>query len=95
VSTLARATGSAVTVAGTAGNGALVVHISGLPAFSATAVRRTLVDVNSEILAGGVTVTVGTPTASPGATTWNYPAVVAGQAVATPAQTVSVDVLAW
>lgn len=86
--------GSATTAAGTAGNGTLIVTVSGLPGFSATQVHRTFVDVNAELLAGGVTASVGTPTASPGATSWNYPVTVAGQVAATPAQTVRIDVLA-
>ena len=95
VSAIAAHSGVSHSAAGTAGNGVVIVSVTGMPAYSPTAARRTFVDVNSEVLAGGVTVSLGAPVASPGSTTWNYSATVAGQVAATPAQTVSVDVLAW
>jgi hypothetical protein len=73
----------------------VVVSVAHLPGFSATQVARTFVNMRAELLASGVTATVGTPTASPGATTWNYPVTVAGQVAATPAQTIRLDILAW
>jgi hypothetical protein len=87
-------TGSVTSAAGVAGNGSLVISVPGMPPFSATQVRRTFTDVDGEVLSGGVTVAVGTPTSTPGGTTWNYPVTVAGQVAATPAQAVRLDVLA-
>lgn len=81
--------------AGTAGNGAHVVSVAGLPPFSATqaSFRRLLVDLNAEALPVGVTASVGAPTAAAGATTWNFPVTTAGAAVATPAFPVILDVI--
>jgi hypothetical protein len=90
------ASGSTAIPAGAAEGATAIVTVAGLPPYSATQARRTLLDVDSEILPSSVTVFVSSATAAPGATTWQYTVTIhrSAPSVAPPAFSVKLDLIA-
>lgn len=93
-SRLTFSSGQVTVEAGTAGNGVHVVTVTGMPPFSATQVKRTLVDFDGEVLPPDVTATVNAPTAVAKSTSWNYTVTISGATVATPNYVLRLDVIA-
>jgi hypothetical protein len=86
--------GQVTVKAGEAGNGIHVVTVTGMPPFSTTQVKRTLVDFDGEALPPGVIATVNAPTAVAKSTSWNYTVTTSGAAIATPSYILRLDVIA-